>query len=269
MRIRMMPHLVAPKAAPACPRTIFAWLACLLVAIVAGCSEKPKQYGIETRLRLPSETEQVWAVAPAINLSGQRGVDALLQSDLLFKELQSVRGIRAIPVNRTAEVFASLGNDQVESPEQAQLVCELVGADALLVPTVTLYDPYDPPKMGAAIHVFARGGSLLTPAGALDMEGVRELSRAARGGASPGLPAPSSGAFLQETGIYDASHGSVRQALSQYAHGRHDPDGPAAGVRSYLLSMDRYAGFVYHELLFGLLYSLQQRNQAAPAAVTN
>ena len=41
---------------------------------------------------------------------------------------------------------------RVESEEQARLVCRMLGCDALLVATVTMYDPYTPPKMGAAIH---------------------------------------------------------------------------------------------------------------------
>ena len=55
-------------------------------------------------------------------------------------------------------------------------------------------------------------------------------------------------------GVYDAANGSVREALLRYAAGRHDPSGPMA-EREYFLSMDRYGGFVYHELiadLFGL-----------------
>src|ERR1700690_3306682 len=104
-----------------------------------GCydGDPPKPYGQEHRLALPGPQAQVWAVAPAINLSGHREVDAILQADLLFDELQQVRGVTAVPVNRVAQVYAGLNITQVESARQAALVCDLLHADALIVPTVT------------------------------------------------------------------------------------------------------------------------------------
>ena len=238
----------------------------LAVALLAGCRQEP-EYGVERRLHLPAETQQVWAVAPAVNLSGQRGVDPLLQADSLFRELQSVRGIKAVPVNRTAEMYAVLGIDQIESPEQAQVICELLGVDGVIVPTVTIYDPYNPPKMGAAIQLFARDGSSLSPQTLLDMEEVRRLVRAARD-TTAGLadPAPVSARFLQEAGLFDAAHGSTRDALGRYAQGRNDPIGPAAGGQVYLLSMDRFSGFVWHQLLGDLMFSLEQVQDASVAA---
>ena len=238
---------------------------CLLLAALAltplACKSK-EPYPIETRLRLADEQAQVWAVAPAVNLSGERGIDPLLQADLLYQQVQNVRGVRAIPVNRVAEAFASLGVRQVGTPEQAQVVCELIGADALLVPTVTIYDPYDPPKVGAALQLFPRGGSLLRPAGAMDMDAVRKLARSARIDQPLAMP-PLPRAFAQEAGMYDASHGSVRAALDAYARGRNDPDAPAVGREKFLLSMDAYGGFVYHELLYDLLAGLPRGDATA------
>ena len=85
------------------------------LAAVPGCS-KPPQYGVEHVLLFPGQKGQVWAVAPAVNLSGQREVDPLLQSDLLFQQLQEVRGLTVIPVNRVVEVYAALRIEQVQSP---------------------------------------------------------------------------------------------------------------------------------------------------------
>jgi hypothetical protein len=48
--------------------------------------------------------------------------------------------------------------------------------------------------------------------------------------------------------MFDAANGSVRDALHAYAAGRNDPLGPM-GAKEYLASMDRYCGFVYHELI--------------------
>lgn len=227
------------------------WLVLVLglwIAGLCGCAEKPPQYGMERPLNWLGSRRQVWAVAPALNLSGQNQVDPLLQADLLFGQLQQVNGITAIPVNRVAEVYASLRIDKVQSEEQATLVCDLLGCDALLVPTITAYDPYNPPKVGAAIQLFAQASSSARPA-AVD---VRELARRATPG--PNESAPSRSNFVQVVGMYDAANGSVRQSLWDYARGRNDPKGPL-GEKEYLVSMDRYCGFVYHCLISDLINS--------------
>jgi len=149
-------------------------------------------------------------------------------------------------VNRVAEVYAGLNIDRVASQEQAELVCEMLGADGLLIPTVTAYDPYDPPKLGASLQLFGK------PAQARQKKNVdpRELSRRAAPGETESLPARPN--FLQVVGMFDAANGSVRDAVADYAKGRNDPGGPL-GANEYLVSMDRYSGFVYHVLIAELM----------------
>ncbi len=221
--------------------------AVVLATVVAGCSSTP-QYGQERQVALPGTKRQVWAIAPAVNLSGQR-IDPLLQADLAYQQLQQVDGITAIPVNRVAEVYAGLQIDRVQSQEQAQLVCELLGADGWMIPTVTAYDPYDPPKVGASLQLFGR------PASRRVKKNVdpRELARRASPGEDEALPAAASPQqFLQVVGMFDAANGTVRDALDRYAAGRSDPIG-AYGRNEYLVDMDRYGAFVYHELIAELL----------------
>src|SRR3954464_5243178 len=116
----------------------------------AGCVTPDPPYGREHVKALSTQRRQIWAVAPVINLSGEKGVDAFLQADLVFQQLQQVQGVTAIPVNRVAEAYASLQIDKVSSPEQAALVCDLLKCDGLVVPAVTVFDAYNPPKLGAA-----------------------------------------------------------------------------------------------------------------------
>ncbi len=245
--------------------SIFICILVLLASQLAGCEAAEKPYGVEQRLTLPVSREQVWAVAPAINLSGETGIDPLLQADVLFAQLQTVRGIRAVPVNRVAEAYAALGIAGVASPEQAQEVCAMLGVDALVVPTVTLYDPYDPPTMGASLQIFAASGVPLRAGFVPGAETVRDLTRQARPAADElGLASPevARGQFLQQAGVFDASHGSVRRAASAYAQGRSDPNAPG-GDRTILLVMDQYAGFVYHVLLSQLMDELRDRQAMA------
>src|SRR5438045_362742 len=90
----------------------------LLPALAGGCNEPPPRYGIEMQTSFPLRQSEVWAVAPAVNLSGYATVDPLLQADLLYQQLQQVRGLTVIPVNRVAEVYATLKIDRLQSPEQ-------------------------------------------------------------------------------------------------------------------------------------------------------
>lgn len=252
-------HRAAPRV------SYLVWVLALASLAAIGCAPKEPEYGVERRLRLPGDVEQVWAVAPAVNLSGQRGIDPLLQADLVFKQLQAIRGVRAIPVNRTAAAYVSLQIDRIETPEQAQLVSEILGCDGVVVPTVTLFDPYDPPKMAASLQLFARDGATMRLQGGLGMDAVQTLARSGREQMTLPAPEAAEGEFVQEAGVFDAAHGSTRDALGEYAAGRSDPQGPAAGIRAYLLNMDLYAGFVYHELLHDLMLSLRERSAATAA----
>jgi hypothetical protein len=230
---------------------VIAMLAGMLL-LAAGCGEKEKPYGQEAIVFLPGTISQTWAVAPALNLSGQKQVDPLLQADLLYGQLQQVKGLTVVPVNRVIEVYAALHIARVESEEQASLVCQSLGCDALVVPTVTLFDAYTPPKMGTALQWFPRGSGRART----DID-PRELARQAAPKANESLPAE--GRFVQVAEVYDAANGTVRQKVLDYAAGRNDPQGPL-GEKEYFVSMDRYGGFVYHDMIVKLLERIERRS---------
>lgn len=225
--------------------------AAVLTCGLPGCEPKPPQYGTERPLNLTPGKRQVWAIAPAINLSGQQSVDPLLQADLVYQQLQAVHGVTAIPVNRVAEVYASLRVEKVQSAEQAAIVCELLGCDGLIVPTITAYDPYEPPKFGASLQLFGKPGNFDLPP-AVDPRDLVRQAAPPPGAAAPPPVMASSGAIAQSVGMFDSANGSVRQSLLDYAVGRADPVGPL-GSKEYFVSMDRYCGFAYHELIAGLV----------------
>ncbi|MGF1634676.1 MAG: hypothetical protein ACFCVE_12555 [Phycisphaerae bacterium] len=214
---------------------------------LAGCQSKVPQYGREARLALPAGMQRVWAIAPAQNISGEAGVDPLLQADILYSHVEQISGVTAVPVNRAAEVMAALGLRRIESLEQAQIICELLGVDGIIVPTVTLFDPYDPPRFGVSLQVFESTRATTLGTGNLD---PRELARMAAPTDIEPLSLPAD--FRQKSGVFDATNGSTRDAVAAYAAGRNDPTGPV-GVRAYFLDMERFCGFAYHELLSGLV----------------
>ena len=190
------------------------------IQLLVGCKHDAPKYGTELQLSLPGVQRQAWAIAPTIDLSGEH-VDPLLQSDIVFSQMQQVRGLTVIPVNRVVEVFTSLKIDQMQSEEQAAVVCELLGCDALVVPTVTIYDPYNPPKFGAGLQLFQK--MTYAPPG-----GDRSARIGQRGhaGALHASRCQPTGNFMQAVGMFDAQNGSTREAWLMYTEGRHDPDGP-------------------------------------------
>lgn len=207
---------------------------------LSGCGDPPpKPYGEEHNLEMPGLQTDVWAVAPAINLSGHAEVDPILQADILYQQLQSVHGLTVVPVDRVVQVYQGLNIDRINSLEQAALVCDILQVDAVVVPTVTAYDPYTPPKMGASLALFRKPTGYVRP---LASDALGPSGRAHGGRAD----------LKQAVGIYDAADGSVRKSLQVFAAGRTDPNGPMA-EREYFLSMDRYGGFVYHQLIADLL----------------
>src|SRR5258706_4662559 len=141
-------------------RSILVVSLCLLGLCIAdaGCTKPDPVYGHEQTKSLTTRRRQIWAVAPVINLSGEKGVDPFLQADLVFQQLQQVRGVTVIPVNRVAEVYAALRIERVASAEQAALVCDLLQCDGLIVPAVTIFDAYNPPKFRCSLQPFVKPG---------------------------------------------------------------------------------------------------------------
>lgn len=213
-----------------------------------GCTPPDPKYGQEHPKMLLSKRPQIWAVAPAINLSGERGVDQFLQADLLFHKLGDVHGLTPLPVNSVAEVYAALRIERVTSPAQAALVCDLLHCDGLIVPTVTIYDTYNPPKFGASLTLFIKPATFSRPVN-ID---PRELARRATPMKIEEMPTIDG--LVQAAGMFDAANGSVRDRLHYYAAGRKDPLGPMGEKELYVV-MDRYCEFVYSELIDQLLAS--------------
>jgi hypothetical protein len=229
-------------------------LAVAWLCTAIGCAAwHEKSYGQEQQLFLPGEHRQVWAIAPAINISGESQIDPLLQSDLVYQEMQKIHGLTVIPVDRVVEVYVSLKIDKIQNERQAYDICNALGCDGLVVPTVTAYDPYDPPKFGASLQLFTKPGTFQRMP-RLDPHALEQSAT------TPALPQMTeTHNMAQVVEIYDASDGTVREKVSAYSQGRIDPNGPL-GVNEITQSMDRYCSFGYHELLSELLGNLTDAN---------
>lgn len=231
-----------------------------LVSLV-GCSKRIER---PTTLTSPYPGPKVWAVAPFRNESGTSLVDSAAMADRLSQQVQQVEGITVLPVNRVFAAMASMKLREVDTVADAMGLMQTLGADGLIVGTVTAWDPYEPPKIGAQVQLYARR-SVYRGAG-IDS---RSLTYASTDKLQPGTvrydqPVATAG------GYFDAAHGDVMYRLVAFAKGR-TPDDSPSGNRRYLLNMDLYSEFVSHELTRRLFSAEWQRLTAGRQveAVTN
>lgn len=234
----------------------------LLVAFasvaLAGCSTSPKLQ-TPTTLVSPYGERQVWAVAPFINESGVSIVAGDQVADAFTTEAEGIDGIDTLPVNRVIAAMRRLNLSAVTTPAQARMLLTALGADGLIVGTVTSYDPYQPPKFGAAIALFT------TDAASSRFIDPVQATRARTDDVSPGA-LPSNAPAAQASGIYDAGSHETLSGLASYSAGRSEPSS-AFGERIYLYRMDLYTQFAAYRLLHDLLQAEQARLLPAQAGV--
>jgi hypothetical protein len=235
-----MPPAPAPVATPGRAW----WTLFVLVAAMAGC--QPAALTEPIRLVAPYAEQQLWGVAPFANESGFSLVDTASISDAFMEQAQQADGIDGIPVNRVIQALRELGGETVSTEADAMAVMTMLDLDALVVGTVTAYDPYRPMKLGLATQLFVRPDHP-----ALDGLDSRELTYATSGHVSAASLGPH-GPRAQAAGIFDASNHQTLRWLERYAAGRSEPDS-AYGHDLFLVSMDLYTEFVCHRLLRDLL----------------
>ncbi len=195
----------------------------------------------------PYPASKVWAVVPLRNEAGTTLVDGTRLADHLVNQIQQINGISALPLNRVLRTMEANNIEQVNSIGEIITMINVLKVDGLIVGTVSAWDPYEPPKIGAAIQLYAgenpRHGSSFDS---------RVMTRAATSTDLPYGTTLYSQPVAQVSQYFDAANGTILSQLSQYAKGRTAIDNPA-GWRRYLLDMDLYCEFVSHELIVGLL----------------
>jgi len=250
---------IAPRT-----RVLGAVLALALgAAIQAGCESLPRR---RPELTPPvvnaapydtSRGDVLWAVLPLANESGTDLVDPLAISDQLVAAAEEVDGVRTVPLNRTLEAMHALGIQTVTDPGDVHRLAMGMGVDAVLVGSITAYDPYNPPSFGLSLALYARGGAM-GARGDPDPIDPRALAAAPTDGA----PATRIGYGDRPAAVIsahlDAKDHGVLEAIQAYAAGRHDP-ASALGWRRYVASMDLYTQFATQHLVSGLLQKEQHR----------
>jgi hypothetical protein len=207
-------------------------------------------------LQSPYPTQRVWAVAPLRNESGNVQANGHTLADHLARQLENASNLDVLPVNRTLAAMEALDITTVSNPAQARQVLASLGADALVIGTITAYDPYDPPKLGLAIELYVNKRVEY-----FDSLDVRKLARAATSQGAlpppPGMRQPPSNII---SAFFDAANPDTRYRLMRYARDRSQEhqhrDQP---WQIYRINMDLYSEFVSYVMSWRLLRAETQR----------
>jgi hypothetical protein len=216
-----------------------------------GCAGKPDELTAPEMLVAPynqTAGKQLWAVAPLRNESGVSTVDTFAISDALVARSAEVRGIACLPLNRTIAAMRAMGISSVRSPAEARALARTLGADAIVVGSVTAYDPYDPPKIGLTLGLYPAGGTGST----IDTRTLTASGTDAATTKFADQPSSVASEYL------DAANHEVLINLRRYATGRHQ-DQSALGWKRYTASMELYTDFAAYWSLYRLLQQEQLR----------
>jgi hypothetical protein len=226
-----------------------------LAGLAVGC--KPEK--TEPKVSSPFPGSMTIAVAPVLNFSGEFTLDPVKAADLLASELSDVDGIVVLPVNRVMAVLAMQNKRQIESPLHALAVAEAVGAEAILVPAVTEYDPYTP-VVGLVLQMYTVPRRPMAP---LD---ARTLSRQSAPLAIGEMTDPMQPTSQTQV-IFNGTHEDVVKSLRYYAKSR-DEDANPLGWRQYLKVQSLYLRFCWHDAIERLMEA-ERAGQALAADSQN
>ncbi|MBL8964967.1 MAG: hypothetical protein JNK70_12975, partial [Phycisphaerae bacterium] len=107
----------------------------------------------------PAAGDVLWAVVPLRNESGTSLADPLILSDKVVSAVAEARGLRCLPLNRTLATMRALELPAIRTPAEAQALARALGADGVLVGSITAYDPYVP-TIGLTIALHGRPGAM-------------------------------------------------------------------------------------------------------------
>ncbi len=223
----------------------------------SGCTNRGRLI-TPTGLSSPVGHTRLWAVVPFTNESGVSTVDSFRVADAFTQQLEQVRGIDTLAVNRVVHAMRAAEIVAVGTPTEAILLMESLQVDAIVVGTITAFDPYPPPTLGMAIQVFTRdsgrsGQSLDTQA----------LTRAPTDDTVAMGTVGALQATAQAAGVFDARNHTTLGLLKKYAAGRTTPDSPF-GNEVYLMDIELYTQFVSYWLIHDLLNF--ERSRLSPVA---
>ena len=231
---------------PSSRRTLLLLGVLLLSGVLCSGCNKPNR--TDRIYEDPYPLPRTLAVAPFLNQSGSDYLDVLAVTDEFYTELQQVKNLDVVAVNKVLATMSRMGIMKISNPDDAVRLVDALGIDGVIVGSITQYDPYRPPKMGMAVQLYTTGkdSDKKLPAQHIN---PGKLARAAKP-----FALEAGKALLPRVGvvrIFDADHNDVIDRLKQYAADRAGNDRPS-GWETYLTSR-RYLRFVSYEVIGEML----------------
>lgn len=224
----------------------------MLVAVYGGlwgCGAPPAALMPPNTITSPYNSlrgDVLWAIVPPRNESGTSVVDEQAVGDAIAAAVMEIRGVTALPINRTLEAMRALEMSEVSSPEHVRRLAQVMGVDGVLVGSISAWDPYNPPAIGLSLALYARSGAM----GSLD-EGALDPKRLSEAATDADFLAHSN---FESTPVsvasehLDARNHQTKLFVKEYAQGRSDSPS-ALDWHIYFASMDLYTRFAaYHTL---------------------
>jgi hypothetical protein len=205
----------------------------------------------------PYPTRHVWAIAPLRNESGTRYADGAVMADKLQRQLGAAANLDVLPVNRTIEAMQALQLAEIATPGQARQVLAKLGADGLVIGTITTYEPYDPPKLGLALELYVNEKVEQAESPDLRRLTVAPVDGPPTTAPLAGVPQPVS---VVST-VLDGGDARVRDQIESYARRRGTEPDPNAW-RRFRSSMDLFSEFGCYVMSWRLLEA--EKNRLAP-----
>lgn len=128
----------------------------LLLAVCFGCNVCHTKWERE-RVHNPFPQLKRVAVLPFFNQSGEPTLDTALVAEKYYAALQAVPGFEVLPVGVTKlqwQQYASQNGEPVTGAQFQELARQM-GVEALVVGSITDFDPYYPPRMALTVHWYA------------------------------------------------------------------------------------------------------------------
>jgi len=117
------------------------------------------------------------AVVPFFNQSDERAADGRLIASLYASELQKTPGLEVIPVGVVETTMREHGLEDLSGSREAAQLALLLGADAVVIGTVTEYSPYYPPRIGMSVAWYSPYGRQFDPGVPVDPDARRRIHR--------------------------------------------------------------------------------------------
>jgi len=220
-------------------------LPAVLLGVLPGCADRRRP----TDPLSPYPEHTTVAIAPLLNYSGAESLNTLTATDLFYSELQQVKGLTVIPVNRVLAQMAQNRWNELASPQDVLKLADQLGAQIILVAAVTEYNPYYPPIVGLAVQLFSAEATGTGSSTGID---PTELQRSAR-------PLPIEINLERKywpknqiQRIYNARSEEIVSEVKAFAKQRGATSSPY-GWEFYLRSQQDYLRFVFHQAICELL----------------